>query len=131
MNVDRRFDNAIPDALRLVDVVHGNGSADDVAHALQTADVPAVLVVLAALVPDDQTVNQLLAWNRPLHSTSRTNTTWSIARRTVPVTPEIRALHAEHRRLRDSGQPVPQHVADGERAYQQVKKRGQRAKAAA
>jgi hypothetical protein len=127
MNIDRRFDNAIPDALRLIDVVHGNGSA----HTLQTADIPAVLVVLAALVPDDQTVNQLLAWNRPLHSTSRTNTTWSIARRTVPVTPEIRALHAEHRRLRDSGRPVPQHVADGERAYQQVKKRGQRAKAAA
>lgn len=131
MNHDQRFDDAIPDALALIDAIHGGGSYDDVHRIWTTADIPAVLVVLAALVPDDQTVPQLLAWNRPIHSTSRANTAWSVARHTVPVTDHIRALHAEHRRLRDSGQPIPQHVADAERIYQQTKKRGQRARTAA
>lgn len=122
MNGDQRFDDAIPDALALIDAIHGGGSYDDVHHIWTTADIPAVLVVLAALVPDDQTVNQLLAWNRPA---------WSITRQAVPVTDDIRALHAEHQRLRDSGRPIPQHVTDAERIYQQTKKRGQRARTAA
>lgn len=63
MTGDERFDAALEDALELVGIVHGEGSQDDVTALLTRADMPALCIVLAALVPDDQAPTALLAWN--------------------------------------------------------------------
>jgi hypothetical protein len=63
MTGDERFDGALGDALQLVHIVHGDGSQDEVAAVLARADIPALCVVLAALVPDPASERELLAWN--------------------------------------------------------------------
>lgn len=63
MTGDERFDAALEDALELVGIVHGEGSQDDVTALLTRADMPALCIVLAALVPDPASERELLAWN--------------------------------------------------------------------
>lgn len=62
-----RVQECFPTALELVGIVHGDGGPDEVASILATADLPALLIALAALVPDDRSMSSLLAWTAPNH----------------------------------------------------------------
>jgi hypothetical protein len=56
-----RFLASIPDALRLVDAIHSDDETLLV-ETYSTGDLPALLVVLAALVDTDRTLHDMLAW---------------------------------------------------------------------
>jgi hypothetical protein len=60
-----RVDVTLPTALQLVDAVH---RADRIAIAelLGDADLPALAVVLAAMVDDSRTLSELLSWTSDL-----------------------------------------------------------------
>lgn len=58
---DRRVEAALPLAQQLVGAVRDE-DRDLVAELVDGADVMALLVALAAMVPDDQTPAELLAW---------------------------------------------------------------------
>lgn len=60
---------ALQQALDLVMTVHDEGPPEVQAAIQRITDVPAVLVTLAALVPANQTVQQLLAWNDDKYQT--------------------------------------------------------------
>lgn len=65
MSVPRdRAETSLPDALALIGAVR-DGGPDAVAAVMARADLPAVVVVLAAMVPDDRTPGELLAWADP------------------------------------------------------------------
>ena len=59
---DRRIERAIGLAQRVVGAVREH-DRDLLAELVDGADWPALLVALAALVPDDRTPGELLAWN--------------------------------------------------------------------
>jgi hypothetical protein len=129
MSTDERFDAALPDALALVGAVHDR-LPDEAAHVLAGADLPALCVVLAALVPDDCSVSVLLAW------TSRTNVLpirpqSRPTRHTLDVPDDIRAAHTEYTRLLTAGLPVPDEVREGDRKYNAARKAAARARRAA
>ena len=63
MTVIDRVELAMPAALAMVTAVRTG--PDEVGRILDTADLPALAVALAALVPDDRTVNSLLRWYHP------------------------------------------------------------------
>lgn len=62
VSADRRVDQAIPLAARVVGAVR-EGDRDAVAELVAGADWPALLVALAAMVPEDRTPSELLAWH--------------------------------------------------------------------
>ncbi|WP_263251608.1 hypothetical protein [Saccharopolyspora rosea] len=56
-----RTDALVPVAAQLAAAVHDHDAAA-VAQLLDGADLPALVVLLAAMVPDDLTPSELLAW---------------------------------------------------------------------
>lgn len=64
---DRRADTAVSDGLELVGLVREYGP-DLIEDFLDRRDLPqlyALIIALAAMVPDDVSVDHLLAWIRP------------------------------------------------------------------
>lgn len=61
ITADRRVQRALPVAMQVVGAVR-DMDRDAVAELVEGADWPALLIALAAMVPDDQSPAQLLAW---------------------------------------------------------------------
>jgi hypothetical protein len=112
-----RAAGAVPVALELVDAVR-RWDRRDVEHVLKTADLTAVAVVLAAMVDDGRTVEEMLGWvaQFPVECDG-----WTYA--------ELLDAHAQHEAHRVRGLDSPGHVREGERVYQRLRARRRRASA--
>lgn len=106
----------VPLAAELVCAVHDH-DADAVADVMERrrCDLPAVAVVLAAMVDPDRTTEETLAWSG-----------WHAD----PVE-HLRAAHRQFQRAKQAGIPAVRWVTDGERQYQRAKKADARRRAAA
>lgn len=97
----------------------GREAVTDLLGQLTAEEQRGLLVVLAAMVPDDRSAEELLAW-----------VTWDEHGRPLPATPrtgeELRAAHTRYTRDRTHGQTPPEEVVAGERAYQRARKRRSR-----
>lgn len=105
---------AIPTALQLVGAVR----CYDIHRAhdlLRKADLPALAVALAAMVPEDKTRTELLGWLRP-------PTTTRPARRLAPC-----GTHAAFNRHKERGERIDGPCLEAEREYQRLRKRKERA----
>lgn len=102
---------AVPIALQLVGAVRESAPAVAAWMRQQTpADLQAVAVVLAALVPDDRTPRELLAWLEPLPVRHRP----TYGRPLRPC-----GTHAAHERHRARGEDIDPACREAERVYQQ------------
>lgn len=131
-------DNALPaaavgTAIRLVGAVHEQGPDDvaDILTDLNSQDLLALAVTLAAMVPDDYSPVELLAWNDSRYA----GTVTAPASSQPPLFPVIavtrqlkpHGTHAAfvlHRKHREEPCDACWH---GEREYQRNRKRGNRA----
>ncbi len=111
-----RVDCALPLALELVGAVRDHDSRT-VEHVLDVADVPALAVVLAAMVDETKTPRELLQWVDDAHDPQ---SGWHRG---------LRRAHTLYGIYRRRGAQMPAVVLEGERLYQREKKRQQRAKA--
>lgn len=113
-----RADQAVPLALELVDAVR-SGRRGEVQCVIDRADVPALLVVLAAMVDDSRPVSELLGWVRePSRRPAR-------QRRRQPLKPC--GTHAAYVRHVDRGEPIDPLCEAEERRYQRERTRARRA----
>ena len=128
VTVTDRVELAMPAALAMVTAVRTG--PDEVGRILDTADLPALAVALAALVPDDRTVNSLLRWYHP-HPTGAL--VWKPASTPVraPRKRPERALkvlqpcgtHAAHARHKARHETPCDACTVAERAYQNARPR--------
>lgn len=111
----------VPVACDLVCRVRDDGrdAVAELLGPLTAEEQRALLVVLAAMVPDDRSADELLAW-----------VTWDEHGQPVPAAPrsleELRAAHTRYARDRARGRTPPDPVVAGERAYQRARKRARR-----
>lgn len=111
MSPDEAIYNSIPTALQLVGAVR-NYDIFRAHDLLRDADLPALAVALAAMVPEDQTRTQLLSWMRP----------------PLPVKGLAPcATHAAFTRHKARGEQVDVACLEAEREYQRNRKRKERA----
>jgi hypothetical protein len=110
-----RATSAVDTALQLVDAVR-RWDRRDVRAALSDTDLPALCVVLAAMVNDDAPLSELLGWTEDHDDFDG----WSW--------PDVLAAHAQYEACRSRGVEVPQDVRDGQRVYDRVLARQRRAR---
>ena len=115
MSAGDRAQEALPVALQLVDAVK-RWDRKDVAHVLDTADLPALAVVLAAMVNDDAPLVDLLSWTADQPNIVD-GWDWQ----------DVLAAKAEAERYRYRGLEVPANVLAGVRVYDRVRARRRRA----
>lgn len=124
---------AVGAAVRLVGAVHEHGP-DDVAATLRGLtrhDLTALAVTLAAMVPDDYSPVELLAWNDSRYAPVVT----PVASTQPPLFPAVlvtrrlrpHGTHAAFVRHRNAGEEPCDACWHGERAYQRNRKRNNRA----
>lgn len=114
--------NSINRATELVCLVRDEG-ADTIGTWLNRLDRQALYgltVTLAAMVPDDATVDELLAWIEWEPTPVPINPPCPRPR-TLPIPEHIRRAHAAHERARRSGSDIPEDIRDGERIYQALR----------
>jgi hypothetical protein len=131
-------DNALPaaavgTAIRLIGAVHEHGP-DDVAHILtdlNNQDLLALAVTLAAMVPDDFSPVELLAWNDSRYApvVSTVHSTQPPLFPAVLVTRQLKphGTHAAFTLHRKYGEEPCDACWHGEREYQRNRKRNNRA----
>lgn len=110
-----REDVAVTEALELIGAVR-RWDRRDVRHLLNVLDLPAVAVALAAMVDQDKTPQQLLAWAHAHYdgqAAALDGWTWV----------EMHRAHAQYELCRSRGVEVPAEVRDGQRAYDRIRKR--------
>lgn len=100
---------AIPTALQLVGAVR-NYDIFRAHDLLRSADLPALAVALAAMVPEDRTRSELLGWMRP-----------ALPKQLRPC-----GSHAAHARHKARGEEVDVACLEAEREYQRNRKRKER-----
>ncbi len=105
---------AVPAALELVDAVR-RWDRRDVQHLISQADLPALCVVLAAMVDQDSSVTGLLEWTE---GQDESYDGWSRA--------EVLDAHAQWEACRVRGIEPPAEVREGQRIYDRVRRRAQR-----
>jgi hypothetical protein len=108
-----RFDVTMPTALQLVDAVH-RADRLDIARIVADADLPALAVVLAAMVDEDKPVSELLAWARDLRVRPAGARKGSKAPRLLQPC----GTHAAYTRHRSRGEEPCEACVIGERLYQ-------------
>jgi hypothetical protein len=121
MSPDERADTAVRDGLELVGLVHEFGQ-DTIAEFLRARDRPgieALVVALAAMVPEDRTPDQLLAWLRPRRPRAKA----------APKPLRACGTHAAFNRHKALGEPPCDRCVLGERQYQRDQARLQRQRA--
>lgn len=111
---DQRVDTARESALELIDAVK-RWDRQDVTHLLETVDLPAVAVVLAAMVDDEQPLHDLLAWVDQRDDVVE-GWAWD----------DVRAAHAQYELCRSRKISVPPDVREGQRIYDRVRARRRR-----
>lgn len=110
-----RFDVTMPVAIRLVDAVH-RADRVEVARLVNDADLPALAVVLAAMVDEDKPVRELLAWAEDLRvrpAGARSN-----AARVFPRALEPCGTHPAFVRHKAHGEDPCEACVIAERIYQ-------------
>lgn len=117
---NRRADTAVADGLELVGLVreYGPDLIDDFLARRDRYQLEALVVALAAMVPDDRSVDELLAWIRPKPKEAPTTRRQLRPHGTHAAFMRHRAKHEE---------PCPA-CWTGERLYQRDAKRRQQAK---
>jgi len=123
MTVTDRVELAMPAALAMVTAVRTG--PDEVGLILDTADLPALAVALAALVPDDRSISTLQHW---YHRHRRLTSTFSWRPVRPPRGPTDRPLqpcgtHAAHQRHKARCEIVCEACILGERDYQNARPR--------
>lgn len=116
-------------ALRLVGAVHEHGPADvaDLLHAMDRQNLYAVTVTLAAMVPDDYSPAELLAWNDARYGDAEPAR--AIADQQQPLFPAVlvtrqlrpHGTHAAFVRHRAAGEQPCDPCVHGEREYQRAR----------
>ena len=121
----------MPHALAMVTAVRTG--PDEVGRILELADLPALVVALAALVPDDRTVNSLLRWYHPHLPAAPARvatapTTTAPRKRPAPVVRVLQpcGTHAAHARHKTRREPACDACTVAERAYQNARPRDRR-----
>ena len=118
-----RVDLAMPSALAMISAVRTG--PDAVGRILDTADLPALAVALAALIPDDRTISTLQHW---YHRHRRLTSTFTWRPAPVDRKPTDRALqpcgtHAAHARHKAHCEPPCEACTLAERIYQNARPR--------
>lgn len=113
-----RARDALPVALELVGHVR-DGDSRAVQRILETDDVVALCVILAALVDDTRRPSDLLAWAQPRDDLAG----WSW--------PAVLVAHREYERHRAAGtlDALSAHHREGQRLYDRLKARERRGRA--
>ena len=121
-----RVERAMPHALAMVTAVRTG--PDEVGRILDAADLPALAVALAALVPDDRTVNSLLRWYHPHLPAAPAQAATAPRKRTAPAVRVLQpcGTHAAHARHKARPEPVCDACKVAERAYQNARPRDRR-----
>lgn len=106
----------VPTACQLTGHVHAHDkqAIHKVIRNLTPQEAYAVIVVLAAMIPQDQTPRELLAWTEQVPPRSRG----------VKLKPC--GTHAAYWRHKTRGERIDDRCLDAERAYQRDRKREQR-----
>lgn len=104
------IERTIPTACELIDHVHTHNkkAIRQLLHNLNQQDIHALTIVLAAMIPEDRTIKELLAWTNQL--------------------PQLKpcGTHAAYARHKTNNEPIDPLCQRAERAYQRNKKREQR-----
>ena len=108
----------VPIACQLAGHVHAHDKTaiHHIIRRLTPHEAYALIVVLAAMIPQDQTPRELLAWTE--HRPTRP--------RLVKLKPC--GTHAAYWRHKNRGEPIDPHCLNAERDYQRVRKQHQRRK---
>ncbi len=95
-HLDALAESLIPTAARLVVAVHDDDTTDahDALGRLGVLELRALCVVLAAMVPDDESLSSLLAWTRGVAPISERQAAANRARLEATI-----AAHARDRRV--------------------------------
>lgn len=104
------IERMIPTACQLTGHVHDHNrkAIRRLLHGLNQQDTYTLLIVLAAMIPEDRTIKELLAWTNQL--------------------PQLKpcGTHAAYARHKTNNEPIDPLCQRAERAYQRNKKREQR-----
>ena len=121
----------MPSALAMISAVRTG--PDAVGRILDTADLPALAVALAALIPDDRTISTLQHWYHRHRRLTSTFTWRTELERTTPTPrkrppPVIKVLqpcgtHAAHARHKSRCETPCEACTLAERAYQNARPR--------
>ena len=116
----------MPHALAMVTAVRTG--PDEVGRILELADLPALAVALAALVPDDQTINNLLRWYHPHLPAAPAPATTAARERSALAVRVLQpcGTHAAYARHKTRREPACDACTVAERAYQNARPRDRR-----
>ena len=123
MTVTDRVERAMPHAIAMVTAVRTG--PDEVQRILDDADLPALAVALAALVPDDRTANSLLRWFHPHLPAAPAPAPRAPRERGVPFVRVLQpcGTHAAHTRHKARCEVPCALCVAAERAYQNARPR--------